>query len=150
MHNIIYILLCLLIFLIISFLIIYIIIYFKTINVDINKNMKINFLKIRNINNLILKLPYEKNYVDLKNNLPIQIVIGNSKIKGYGIVANKDFKKNEVIYIYPMKRYPKNGITIKTKLGERKLDKNIHFDVLFNYFNLCAAFDCFLNQSYSC
>ena len=115
---------------------------------DLSISRKFNYLDIHDIDHFIRNIPECPNSINIDTYLPKSVSIKNFSEKGWGIVANKDFKKGDIIYICPISRYP-GTITITSEHGIKKIDKDIHMGDMAKKFDLFCYYDCLLNHSYN-
>lgn len=114
---------------------------------DLSENRTCNFFEIYDVNVLIKNLPVCSNKILIDNFLPDTIKIKNFPDKGWGLVSQRSFLKNDIIYKTQLVRFPTNDIEIISKdLGAKKIDKNIHCGDIGKKYDLFSYYDCFLNH----
>ena len=136
--------------LIILFLILLIIYIIKNTNYvyDLSIDRTFNYFEIYNIEKIKKQLPIYPNVSIIDNYLPEHIIISNFQDKGWGLLTNKSFTKDEIIYNAPIYIFPNNGIKITSKqLGVKNIEKDIHCGDIAKKHNLFSSYDCFLNHS---
>jgi len=120
---------------------------FQSITIDINKDCCVSFLKVKNVEEIINQLPYHGNVLDLDNIIPKEISIDYYKDKGWGIKTNKDLKKHDLIYKYPITKFPENyKIKVKCHLGEKFIERDVHLDYFSDKYNVFPSWDAFINH----
>lgn len=126
---------------------------FRSINVDLNNDCCEIFLKIKNVEEIIQQLPFHGKNLDLDKVIPKEINIEFYKNKGWGIKTNVDLKKNDIIYKYPITRFPVDyKIKATCHLGEKFIERDIHLDYFSDKFNVFSSWHSFINHEndYNC
>jgi hypothetical protein len=116
---------------------------------DLSISRKFNYLDIHDIDHFIRNIPECPNNINIDTYLPKSVSIKIFPEKGWGIVANKDFKKDDIIYICPISRYPGTITIISKEHGTKKIDKDIHMGDMAKKFDLFCYYDSLLNHSYN-
>ena len=117
---------------------------------DLSISRKFNYLDIHDIDHFIRNIPECPNSINIDSYLPESVYIKTFPEKGWGIVANRDFKKSDIIYICPISRCPDGIITITSKEhGNKEIDKDNHMGDMAKRFDLFCYYDCLLNHSYN-
>jgi hypothetical protein len=94
-----------------------------------------------------MNLPVSANTILIDDFLPETIKIKNFADKGWGLVSQRSFLKNDSIYKTQIVRFPSNGIEIiSNDLGIKIIDKDIHCGDIGRKYDLFSYYDCFLNH----
>ena len=114
---------------------------------DLSINRKFTIFEIYNINKFKNHISTYNSVIHIDDTLPENISIHKFPVKGWGLISNKSFKKNEIIYKAEILKYPEKGILVKSKLhGVKRINKEIHCGDLSKKYNLLSVYDCFLNH----
>jgi len=106
-----------------------------------------NYFEIYDINDLLLKIKESSNKIQIDNFLPEHIKIDNFSDKGWGLVTKIPFRKDDIIYKCPVRRFPNKDIEVFSKEhGIKKIDKDVHLGDLDKKYNLFSYYNCFLNH----
>jgi hypothetical protein len=116
---------------------------------DLSISRKFNYLDIHDINHFTRKISKCPNNINIDSYLPNSVSIKIFSEKGWGLIANRDFKKGDIIYICPISRYPDGTLIITSEHGNKKIDKDIHMGDMAKKFDLFCYYDCLLNHSYN-
>ena len=116
---------------------------------DLSISRKFNYFDIHDIDKFIKTIPECSNNINIDSYLPESVSIKTFPEKGWGLIANRDFKKDDIIYICPISRYPDGIITITSEHGNKEICKDIHMGDMAKRFDLFCYYDCLLNHSYN-
>jgi len=122
----------------------------RRIVIDLNKNYDINLLLIKNLDEILMKSQLEDDIIDIRKTIPNSIKLKMIHKKGYGIIARKNIKKDEVIYKTPISCFHKSkNIKVITELGKRNVIPAHHCDGYFKDYILFDYWDIFLNHDFN-
>lgn len=117
----------------------------KMKNIDLNKDIEINFLHIKNFH-FLDKLQYCNNTIEIDKMLPNHIKLAVFKNKGWGLKTTKNIKKNELVYEYPIDRLSSNKIKVISKIGTKYIIPEVHLSEIEKKYNIFPYWDCFINH----
>jgi len=115
--------------------------------IDIDMNDEVLVLCISNKVELCNKLNVFPVRVNIDDILPPNIDISYDVIKECGLYSKMKYKKGDIVYRFPLYRYPKGNIVISTPFGDRDIRPEIHTSVLCNKYGIFTGFDCFINHN---
>jgi hypothetical protein len=122
----------------------------KRIIIDLNKNYEdISILSIKNLDEILSESQLKEDVIDIRESIPSSIKVKVIPGKGYGLVAMKDIKKDELIHITPIRCFHKSKsekIQIITDLGKTDVIPSKHCDGRFKDYILFDNWDIFLNH----
>ena len=114
---------------------------------DLSKDRTFNYFEIHDIKEMKKQLSTFPNKVNIEDYLPKHIKINKFPKKGWGLVTNKYFSKNEIVYEAPIYNFPIDGIEIlSNNFGSNIIKKEIHCGDVTKLHNLFTGYDCFLNH----
>ena len=66
--------------------------------------------------------------------------------KGWGLKTKKSFKKDDIIYEYPMEKIPNGKIKVISNIGEKYINPDIHFCEITKLYDIFSYWDVFINH----
>lgn len=114
---------------------------------DLSTNRTCNYFEMYDVNALIQKIPICANKILIDDFLPENITIKNFADKGWGLVSQRTYLKDAIIYKSPLVRFPSGNIEVISKdLGVKKIDKDVHCGDIERKYDIFSYFDAFLNH----
>lgn len=115
---------------------------------DLYKDRMVNYFEIYDIKNMKKQISTFPKKTIIDDKLPEHIKINKFSEKGWGLVTNKYFSKNDIVYEAPIYNFPVDGIEIlSNNFGSKIIEKDIHCGDVAKLHNLFTGYDCFLNHS---
>lgn len=116
---------------------------------DLSNNRTCNYFELYDIDQICKTIPVCSSIINVDDYLPESIKIGVFTDKGWGLVSNIKYKKDDIIYKSLIGTFPDvDGIKLISKEhGMKHIEKDIHCGDILRKHNLFSYYDCLLNHS---